>query len=127
MIKVWDAVGYPSLEWIMSIGAIGALTVSMFGSMFPMPRIAYAMAKDGLLFNIMTRVNERGVPAVANLWLSLVAAVCALLFPLEVLIEMMSIGTLLAYTLVNSAVLILRFQPERRSLVDILETPKEKV
>ena len=42
---------YPSIEWLISIGALGALTVSMFGSMFPMPRVAYAMSKDGLLAN----------------------------------------------------------------------------
>ena len=59
--------------------------------------------------SVMSRVNNRGVPACATLWLGLLAAVCALLFPLEVLIEMMSIGTLLAYTLVNCCVLILRF------------------
>jgi len=53
-------------------------------------------------------VNSRGVPACANLWLGLISALCALLFPLEMLIEMMSIGTLLAYTLVNCCVLILR-------------------
>ena len=59
----------------------------------------------------MAKINDRGVPAHATLWLGLVAAVCALVFPLEVLVEMMSIGTLLAYTLVNACVLILRYQP----------------
>lgn len=65
-------------------GAFAALTVSMFGSMFPMPRIAYAMAKDGLLFKFLARVNSRGVPAWANLWLGLISAFCALIFSLEV-------------------------------------------
>lgn len=50
MVQVWGQVGYPSVQWLVSIGALAALTVSMFGSMFPMPRIAYAMAKDGLIF-----------------------------------------------------------------------------
>ena len=76
-----------------------ALSASMFGSMFPMPRIAYAMAKDGLIFRFFSSINSRGVPACANFWLSLTAAFCALYFSLEVLVEMMSIGTLLAYTL----------------------------
>ena len=65
-------------------GAFAALTVSMFGSMFPMPRIAYAMAKDGLLFKFLAKVNSRGVPAWANLWLGLISAFCALIFSLEV-------------------------------------------
>ena len=65
-------------------GAFAALTVSMFGSMFPMPRIAYAMAKDGLLFKFLAKVNSRGVPAWANLWLGLISAFCAPIFSLEV-------------------------------------------
>ena len=111
LVQVWGKIGYPSIEWLVSIGAIAALTASMFGSMFPMPRIAYAMAKDGLIFKMFSRVNSRGVPHLANLILGLISAVCALVFTLEVLVEMMSIGTLLAYTLVDACVLILRYQP----------------
>ena len=111
LVQIWGKIGYPSVEWLVSIGAIAALTASMFGSMFPMPRIAYAMAKDGLLFKRFARVNSRGVPHLANLILGLISAVCALVFTLEVLVEMMSIGTLLAYTLVDACVLILRYQP----------------
>ena len=111
LVQVWGNIGFPSVEWLVSIGAIAALTASMFGSMFPMPRIAYAMAKDGLIFKRFARVNNRGVPHLANLILGLISAVCALVFTLEVLVEMMSIGTLLAYTLVDACVLILRYQP----------------
>lgn len=74
---------------------------------------AYFRLVNNFSFSIFARVNSRGVPACANLWLGLLSAVCALFFPLEVLVEMMSIGTLLAYTLVNSCVLILRYQPDR--------------
>ncbi len=75
----------------------------------------------------MSRVNGRGVPACATLWLGLLSAVCALLFPLDVLIEMMSVGTLLAYTLVDCCVLILRFQPERRTIIEQLERAELEV
>jgi amino acid transporter len=61
-------------------------------------------------------MNSRGVPACANFWLSLIAAICALYFSLEVLVEMMSIGTLLAYTLVDACVLILRYQHSKEQL-----------
>jgi len=114
LVQVWGQLGYPVVQWAVSFGAIAALLASMFGSMFPMPRIAYAMAKDGLIFGFFASMNSRGVPACATFWLSLCSAFCALYFSLEVLVEMMSIGTLLAYTLVNACVLILRYQHSRQ-------------
>ena len=49
LVQVWGQLGYPVVQWVVSFGAIAALLASMFGSMFPMPRIAYAMAKGGLI------------------------------------------------------------------------------
>ncbi|XP_059085096.1 probable cationic amino acid transporter [Tigriopus californicus] len=115
LIQIWGQMNMPTMEWIVSIGALAAFIASMFGSMFPLPRIAYAMANDGLLCQSFKRVNKYGVPGYATLMLGLFAALCAFFFPLEVLIEMMSIGTLLAYTLVNACVLLLRFQPSLES------------
>lgn len=87
------------------------------------------MAKDGLIFRFFATMNNRGVPACANFWLSLIAACCALYFSLEVLVEMMSIGTLLAYTLVDACVLILRYQHSRQqrsqpAFIELLQAPE---
>eukprot|EP00095_Tigriopus_kingsejongensis_P003141 maker-scaffold438_size171652-snap-gene-0.39 protein:Tk03141 transcript:maker-scaffold438_size171652-snap-gene-0.39-mRNA-1 annotation:"hypothetical protein KGM_14024" len=74
LIRVWGQINRPGLEWVVSIGALAGLTVSMYGSMFPMPRIAYAMANDGLLCHSFRRVNRFGVPGFATLCLGLLAA-----------------------------------------------------
>ena len=54
LVQVWGQLGYPVVQWVVSFGAIAALLASMFGSMFPMPRIAYAMAKGGLISEIFS-------------------------------------------------------------------------
>lgn len=97
------------------------LSVAMFGSMFPMPRVIYAMAQDGLIFRQLAQLWDRtNAPGIATIGSGLAAAFVALIIRLETLVEMMSIGTLLAYTLVSTCVLILRYKPHSTSLVELL-------
>ncbi|XP_015912315.3 solute carrier family 7 member 14 [Parasteatoda tepidariorum] len=121
LVEMFAQKGAYSSKYIVAIGALAGLTVSMFGSMFPMPRIVYAMAKDGLIFRTLAVVWPfTGTPAKATCILGLMTAFVSLIMSLDVLVEMMSIGTLMAYTLVSTCVLLLRYQPPRTTLVQLL-------
>lgn len=113
-----DSLG-PGVAWlrpIIKVGAIAGLSSVILVMMLGQPRIFYAMSKDGLLPPVFSQVHPRfRTPWLATILTGCVAMLLAGLFPIGLLGELVSIGTLLAFLIVCAGVFVLRFTaPEIR-------------
>lgn len=105
-----DHIGWEWAKIFVSVGAVFGFSASLFGAMFPLPRIIYAMASDGLVFRTLAQISKRfQTPTIATALSGIFAGGMAMFFELSSLVDMMSIGTLMAYTIVALCVLLLRY------------------
>jgi basic amino acid/polyamine antiporter, APA family len=117
-VSVALAAADSSLRWLVplvDIAAVVGLASAVFMGLYGQTRIFYAMASDGLIPPLFARLHPtRRVPFEGTV---IVGVACALLggvFPLDILGELVSIGTLLAFTIVCTGVLVLRrTEPQR--------------
>ncbi len=80
-------------KWVISIGALTGLSTSLLGAMFPLPRVLYAMASDGVIFRFLSDVHPKfKTPLMATFLSGLLAGGMAAMFDVKELADMMSIG-----------------------------------
>jgi APA family basic amino acid/polyamine antiporter len=108
---------HPELSWLsgwIKLGAIAGMTSVMLVMLLGQPRIFYAMSQDGLLPKFFGKVHPKHkTPYIGTLITGALAALIGGLFPVTILGELVSIGTLLAFTTVCIGVLVLRYtRPE---------------
>jgi APA family basic amino acid/polyamine antiporter len=104
-----DATGLTWLSPVIKVSAIFGLFSTMLVQLLGQTRIFFTMARDGLLPSVFGRVHPRfRTPYVSTLLTGTVCATVAGFTPIEVLGQLVSIGTLLAFVLVCIGVVILR-------------------
>lgn len=109
----------PELLWLkplVNIGAIVGLASAILILLYGQTRAFYAMAMDRLLPDIFARVSPvRRVPVFGTWFVGIIAALVAGVLPIQLLGELVSIGALLAFTIVCVGVLILRRREPNRA------------
>ena len=97
------------LRPVIKIGAIAGLSSVVLVLLLGQSRIFYTMANDGLLWSAFARTHKKHkTPHITTIVTGVFAAIFAGLFPIGLLGELVSIGTLLAFVIVSIGVIILR-------------------
>jgi len=104
-----EGAGVPWAAWILALGAVIAITSVILVVLYGQTRIFFAMCRDGLMPERLAAVNARyGTPARLTIGLGVLIAILAALVPLGQIVELVNIGTLFAFILVNIGVIVLR-------------------
>ncbi len=110
-----QTVGYHWGAAVVSIGAICGLTSVLLCSAFAQSRVLFVMSRDGLLPRFFGRINGKTkTPVRSSLLVAVIASVLAGVLPINIVAEMVNIGTLGAFIIVSAAVLVLRKKQPRR-------------
>ncbi len=110
-VYVAIAAAGPALKWLtyfINIGAILGLASVVLVMLMGQPRIFFSMSRDGLLPAVFGKVHPKfQTPYVTTIVTGIVAALVAGFFPIALLGELVSIGTLLAFVIVCVGVMVL--------------------
>lgn len=101
-----------ALVWLrpwIKVGAIAGLSSVILVMLMGQPRIFYTMANDGLLPKNFSKVHPKfRTPYVTTIITGIVSCILAGILPINILSELVSIGTLFAFTVVCISIIVLR-------------------
>ena len=109
---VADGAAAIGVRWavvLIDLGAIAGLASVMLVMMLGQSRVLYTMSRDGLLWKWVGKLHPRSArPVITSIVVGVFAATLAAFFPITLLGELVSLGTLLAFTIVCLGVWVMR-------------------
>jgi APA family basic amino acid/polyamine antiporter len=108
--SAFEGIDMPWATVLITVAAVAGLTSVMLVMMLGQTRIFLGMAKDGLLpFGMFGKIHEKfKTPYRSTLLVGLIVSIVSALTPIDNVSEMCSMGTLLAFSMISIAVLVLR-------------------
>ena len=99
----------PLLNWVITIGVLAGTTSVALASLLGQTRIFYVMARDKMLPPAVAQIHPRfKTPVITTIITGIAVAALALIVPLNNLLNLVNIGTLIAFSVVCAGVLYLR-------------------
>ena len=99
----------PWLNWVITVGVLAGTTSVALSSLLGQTRIFYVMARDKMLPPVVAKIHPKyQTPVYTTLITGVAVAILTLIVPLNQLLNLVNIGTLMAFTVVCAGVLYLR-------------------
>jgi APA family basic amino acid/polyamine antiporter len=109
--RVADYAGLGVFSSLIKMGAIAGLTSVILVQLLGQSRVFYSMSRDGLLPAFVQKIHPRfRTPYITSIVTGLAVAIPAAILPVRDAAKLVSIGTLLAFVIVCSGVLVLRIR-----------------
>ncbi|HEY3274361.1 MAG TPA: amino acid permease [Methanocella sp.] len=106
-----SSVGYRLGSAIVAVGAVASITTVLLVLMYGQTRVAFAMARDGFLPAWVSKVHPRfGTPYAVTIVTAVAGAILSAFTPIQVLAELVNIGSLFAFFIAAIGVFVLRYR-----------------
>ncbi|AZG75417.1 amino acid permease [Methylocystis rosea] len=105
----FTSLGLPWIAFVVSLAAVAGIASVMLAFLLACARIWFAMSRDGLLPAWFAKLHPRfHTPYRPTLIAGALTALVAALYPIKEVAELVNIGTLSAFVVICSAIIVLR-------------------
>jgi APA family basic amino acid/polyamine antiporter len=108
-LRGWSAITKTTVNSMVKLGALAGLTSVVLVFTMGQTRVFYSISKDGLLPFFKKLHPKYQSPHIATVFTGVFIAICGGLLPINMVANLVSLGTLMVFLLVCASVPILRF------------------